>query len=878
VGEALLAAHGTPGFGSARHPAPDGERETMGRAARHGKMMEISIAAATAHHARRIGSPRYLAALCMLLLLAGIWQPRAAQAALCAGDCNGDHTVTVDELLTGVGIALGLQPMAQCPYFDNNADGQVTVDEILTGVSAAATGCPQPLIMTVAGNGVAGFNGDGQDPLDTALYLPQDATVGPDGLLYFADWNNHRIRRVRDGKVETVAGTGDLGDAQDGPALETNFNHPTNVCFDAQGNMLVAAWHNSVVKRVDFATGEIINIAGTGARAYGGDGGPGNSAKLDLPSSVVLDTQGNIIISDQANFRLRVLHPDGIIDTLCGTGVAGYDGDGGPALQAELRSPTGQAAAPAGRIAIDQHDRLYIADTGNHAVRTIDTDGAIKTIAGSGVAGYNGDGSLALFAQLDTPSDVAVDSNGTIFIADTMNNAVRMITPDGIMHTLAGTGQSGYDGDVGVATQSALDRPYGVTVAPNGDVYVADTHNHRIRKISGTSGGKAPPPPPPTPTPNIVPCTDVVGSICTYAGNGDTGFNGDGLDRLHTALYWPFDIEFTATGRRVVLDWNNHKVREILPDDTFKTIVGTDFIGDGPEDLSDLTPGGADPLSVNLNHPTDVQEFPNGDLMLMCWHNHKIRVADHTTGRVRVLAGAGAGFNGDGGPAHSALLNQPPHGALDATGNLFFIDQRNERIRVIYRFSDQRENAIINTVVGTGEKGFNGDGLALSTQLNFPAGPNPEPSGSLTLDSQGRLYFSDTLNNRIRRVEFFVSDFSNGVVTTIAGTGDAGYSGDGGPAQAAQINYPQDLEIGPDGNLYFADTNNNVVRKIDLATGIIQTVVGTGQAGYAGDGGPAIAAQLVRPFGIGFDDKGDLYVSDTFNSRIRKVKLSPTTP
>jgi len=723
----------------------------------------------------------------------------------------------------------------------------------------------------VAGTGLAGFNGDGMNPIDTALYLPQDVTVGPDGKLYIVDWNNHRIRRIENGTVVTIAGTGELGDAKDGLALYAQFNHPTNVTFDTQGRMIISAWHNSLVKRMDFTTGLVENLAGTGARAFGGDGGPGNAAKLDLPSSTVVDSHGNIIISDQGNFRLRMLDTNGMIDTMCGNGTQGYFGDDGPAAQAELNSPKGQSAPPAGRIAIDAQDRIYIADTGNHVVRLIDTDQTIRTIAGTGHAGYSGDDHMATDAQLNTPSDVAIAPDGTVYIADTMNNVVRMVTPDGIITTFAGTGARGFSGDDGPATHAKLDRPYGLTIAPNGDVYVADTHNHRIRVISGSPPSMQPTPHP-TPTAAIVPCTDAVGSICTYTGTGETAFNGDGLDRLHTDLYWPIDMEFTPSKRRIVLDWNNHKVREILADDTFTTIMGTDFVGDGPDDLSDLTPEGALPLTVSLNHPTDVQELSNGDLMVMCWHNHKIRVIDHVTSRVRVLIGAAADFKGDGGPAKDARVNQPPHGVLDPNGNLFFIDQRNQRIRVIYNFATLRENAIVDTVVGTGVKGYNGDLLTLQTQLNFPAGPNPEPSGGLALDALGRLYFSDTLNHRIRRAEFSSADFKTGVVTTISGTGDPAYGGDGGPAPAAQINYPEDMEIGPDGNLYFADTNNNRVRMIDLTSGIIETVAGTGDKGYSGDGGPATDAKLSRPFGVAFDENGDLYISDTFNSRIRKVK------
>jgi len=192
---------------------------------------------------------------------------------------------------------------------------------------------------------------------------------------------------------------------------------------------------------------------------------------------------------------------------------------------------------------------------------------------------------------------------------------------------------------------------------------------------------------------------------------------------------------------------------------------------------------------------------------------------------------------------------------------------------VLYDFATQRENAIIDTIAGTGERGFNGDNAALATQFSFPTGGNPEPSGGLTMGPDGALYFSDTNNNRIRKIVFGAAGtFKDGQVVTVAGTGEKGFSGDGGPAPEAKLNFPQDLEFGHDGNIYFADATNNRVRMIAVNSGIISTVAGTGESGYGGDGGPALDAKLHRPFGIAFDPAGDLYISDTFNSRVRKVK------
>jgi sugar lactone lactonase YvrE len=769
-------------------------------------------------------------------------------------------------------MALFAVAVVGCPRVSMNEPGGSDDDK---------TGTTQRVITTVVGNGTAGDNGDGLPGTETALYLVQDMTVGPDGLLYFPDWNNHKIRRLKaDGTVETIAGTGELGAAPDGYAPEIQLNHPTNLEFDGNGDMLVAAWHNSLIKRVNIASAPYLQattICGTGARSFNGDGLLGSVTFVDLPSSVVYDPgTGNVVFSDQANFRIRVLEASGVVHTICGDGTPAFLGEGVPASEARLSSPRGQSAPPAGRITRTARGEIIIADTGNHVIRKIDGAGMITTIAGTpNVAGYAGDGGPATAALLNTPSDVAAAPDGSIYVADTLNHVVRVLHPDGTIATAVGTGVRGFAGDGGAPEEAELDRPYGVTVGADGTLYVADTHNHRIRRVTaGLPAGYVPPTNEPAAV-EIVPCTQVAGSICTYAGTGEKGKNGDGLDRLHTILYWPIDIEFLPNGRIIFLDWNNHTVREVLPDDTVRTIMGTDFVGDGPRDLSDLTPAGADPLTVDLNHPTDIQALPNGDILIVAWHNHKLRVIDALSGRVRVLTGAAAAFAGDGGPAFPARVNQPRGAVLTPDGDLFLVDQRNQRIRVFRQFAAQRENAIVATVVGTGAKGFNGDGHAgLQTQLSFQTGGNPEPSGGIAYDFvSGDVFISDSDNHRIRRVHFLNGDFTDSIVTTVAGNGVPGYSGDGGPAVASQIDNPQDLEIGPDGRLYFADTNNHVVRRIDLATGIITTVAGTGVKGYSGDGGPATQAELNRPFGVAFGTDGDLYISDTFNSRIRKVRM-----
>lgn len=358
-------------------------------------------------------------------------------------------------------------------------------------------------------------------------------------------------------------------------------------------------------------------------------------------------------------------------------------------------------------------------------------------------------------------------------------------------------------------------------------------------------------------------CVEESGHACIWAGQTDRlGLSPDGTHRLDGPLYWAEDIEFGPDGTPYILDWNNHAVRRVLPDDTLDTIVGNGFVGDGPRDLGDLTLPGAPGTDVALNHPTDIGFLADGTLLLMSWHNHKLRTWDPETGLVWVMCGRGAGYAGDGGSAADALFNQPNSLVVDQDGSIYIQDQRNFRIRKISGGTDP----IVTTVVGTGVAGFAGDGGdPLAAEIKFEAGPNPEPSGALTLSPDGKLYFADSLNHRIR-----VVDFQANTINTVAGNGTAGFAGDGGPAVAAELNNPRDIEFGPDGRLYVADTENHRVRVIDLEAGTIDTFAGKGQ-GNAADGLLAAEIELDRPFGIAFDQDGHLYIADTYNSRILKV-------
>ena len=362
-------------------------------------------------------------------------------------------------------------------------------------------------------------------------------------------------------------------------------------------------------------------------------------------------------------------------------------------------------------------------------------------------------------------------------------------------------------------------------------------------------------------------CEEQAGHACVWLGQtGVEGYNGDGHHRLDTEIYWSMDLLFARDGTPWFIDWNNHLVRRVNPDQTVETIVGWSdpiFPGDGTGDTREKAGGGgADGSLVKLNHPTQLAEALDGSILVMAWHNHKLRRIDPVTSTVTILAGGGAGYAGDGATLATTLFRQPKSLIIDATGTSYIADQQNFRIRKI----DAAGN--VSTIAGVGTQGTGGDGgRALDAQFNWEAGSNPEPSGGLALRGD-KLYVADTLSHKIR-----VVDLTTNMISTLAGTGAEGYSGDGGPASAATMSAPRGLEIGPEGDtLYFADTDNSVIRAISLTTGVIQTVVGTGEIGADEvDGLLATETKLRRPFDLTFDAGGDLYVMDTLNSRILKV-------
>ena len=344
------------------------------------------------------------------------------------------------------------------------------------------------LIFTVVGTGEASYTGDGDVARRAGLNQPFDIALDRQGNLYFSEAHNHCVRRVerRSGLISTVAGTGQEGYSGDGgPALQARLNSPYGIALDLANNLYIVDRLNACIRMVAAATGIIRTIAGTGEPGYSGDGGPALQAQLQEPNDIVLDGQGRAFIADVRDHRVRVIDlASGVITTFAGTGEAGSSGDGGPASRATLLGPRALAFGPTGD--------LYICLRNDHKVRKVDKrTGTIRAIAGTGGQGYSGDHGSALQATFNGPKEIAVDDQHNIVLVDTENHCIRRIeAASGLVTTVAGTGQPGGHGDGGPATAATLKRPHGVCVDEDGNLYIGDSENHRVRfvTVNGEAG------------------------------------------------------------------------------------------------------------------------------------------------------------------------------------------------------------------------------------------------------------------------------------------------------------------------------------------------------------------------------------------------------
>ena len=599
-------------------------------------------------------------------------------------------------------------------------------------------------------------------------------------------------------------------------------------------------------------------IATVAGSSIVGDGGPALSAALSDAEGVALDLSGNIFIADANDHRVRRIAADGTISTVAGDGFPGFRGDGGPASAARLNTPYG--------IAVDRAGNLYIADLGNNRVRRVTPDGTIATVPGTDT--------------LLAPRNVALDPEGVLYISEFGGHRVRRLRADGLLESVVGTGDPGFAGDGGPATVAQLAYPAGLAFDSAGSLYIADSSNNRVRKVSG-------------------------GVISTVLGTGDPAA------ALPNQLNLPTSVAIDAAGNLDVADSGNQRIQQLAPTGSISTLpgVGRDLALDAAGDLFiasganviELTPSltiqtvagdgsygfrgdGGDATSARLNGPVAVALDAAGALYVADQRNSRLRMIT-ASGVISTILGDGTAGAGDG------QLNSPAGVAVANSGALYIADQNNDRIQEI-------AGGNVVTLAGTGVPGFNGDGLPpTATQLFSP--------GAMAL-SDGTLYFVDTGNTRLRALSpqgavasvtkiaargvgvdrsgnVYVTDASlhqvvridlAGHTAVLAGTGTPGFGGDGGAAGAAQLNSPTGLAVDPQGNLYIADTGNQRIRLIGQ-DGIIRTIAGTGAAGFDGDGGAALTAVLNAPTGLAVDAAGNIWIADTGNNRIRKLAPAP---
>ena len=344
------------------------------------------------------------------------------------------------------------------------------------------TGNIPSLIETVAGNGELGYSGDGGPAIDALLQEPTGIAVDAAGNLYIADYWNYCIRKVdTNGVITTVAGNGTSGyNGDGGPATEAQLYRPIGVTVDAAGNLYIAEGGNiedgnHVIRKVDIS-GMITTVAGNVTGTKYNDGVLSTETKLFTPRYIAVDAVGNLYIAEEERNVIRKVDPSGIIETVVGNGIPEYSGDGGPAVQAQISKPRG--------MAVDTDGNLYFADGGNQVIRKVDPSGIITTIAGNGTAGYSGDLGPAVQAQISGPRDVAMDADGNLCFADAGNYVIRKVDSNGIITTIAGTGINGYSGDGGSAILAQLYGVHGVAIDAAGNLYIGDSQNNRIRKVT----------------------------------------------------------------------------------------------------------------------------------------------------------------------------------------------------------------------------------------------------------------------------------------------------------------------------------------------------------------------------------------------------------
>jgi trimeric autotransporter adhesin len=721
------------------------------------------------------------------------------------------------------------------------------------------------------------------------------------GNTYISDNISSRIYKVSTNNVLTVfAGNIVSNYSGDGGAASlASLCRPEGIAVDASGNVYIADTGDSVIRVVNtqaaaitvagvtIQPGTIQTVAGTGLPGYSGDGAAATSAKLNNPGGLFVDHSGNIFIADTLNSVVRKVNASGTISTVAGNFSlgAGYSGDGGSATSAQLNQAAG--------VYLDGTGNLYIADTLNNRVRAVNTQpaavtiatvtiqpGDIQTIAGNGTAGFAGDTGSAISAEINAPQAIMVGSGGTFYIADSNNNVVREVTTGGIINTFAGnyTIGPGASGNGGLAVSAQLNFPTGLSLDNSGDVFIADQNNAAVREVMA---GNA----------------DIELSVGIMQ---NVAYFGDGGNAALSELFSAAGVGSDSSGNIYIADSRNSRIRVINTQSSQITVAGVSIApgtiatvaGSGVLCVAAPCGDGGAALSAQLSFPVDVMVDASGNIIFVDYQPltglfpvSVVREIVAGSGMIQTVAGSlskGPGYSGDGGAAVNAQLNQASGLSLDKSGNLFIADMGNNVVRAV-----NTQSAVVNlagvsvqpgnivTVAGNGTKCANGtaacgDGaLAINAQFNAPS--------SVALDRSGNLYLADSGDNRVREVLA-----GSGNVEAYAGTGvicTTNACGDGGPATAAELSNPFHVFSDYLGDIFIADNTDYVVREVTAANGMIQTVAGNATRGFSGDNGNAIAGQFDNVTGLAADAAGNLLVADFGSWRVRRVTgLAATAP
>ena len=555
------------------------------------------------------------------------------------------------------------------------------------------------IITTVAGNGAYGFSGDGGPAVNAPLGYPVNVAIDKDDNLYIVDENNSSIRKVGvDGIIHTVAGNGTAGFSGDGgPATSAQLQYPSAVAVDNSGNLYIADCYNKRIRKVD-ANGIITTLAGNGSFQVGGDGGLAVNTPLYFPGDVAVDAIGIVYLSQQDG-RVRKIGTDGIIQPVAGNGTNGFSGDGGLAVNALIGSISG--------VDIDASGNIYISDQNNYRIRRITSDGIINTVAGGFTGdGGNATNAFFRKLLFKSPANLTVDTKGNVYVADRFSNRLRKVSPNGIITTVAGTGVNGYAGDGGPATEAQLQHPRGIGLDSTGNLYTVDQYNTRLRKIatdgtittvagngtpnfienrlsgssadiynsSGMAVSKAG-----TvyvPTSNCILKITTAGIISIIAGTtASSGYSGDGGLAINAQLIGPSSVTLDKDENLYIVDGGNNRVRKIDANGIITTVAGNGSRSYGGENI----------LATNspVNNPYEVAFDATGVMYISESGYSRIRKVDRN-GIITTAAGnSSTSFSGDGGLAINAGLAYPGGITVDAVGNLYIADTENRRIRKV---------------------------------------------------------------------------------------------------------------------------------------------------------------------------------------------------